>query len=158
VQTAGVRISAKADYAVRAVIELAGASSEAPLKGEAVATAQAIPLKFLENILGDLRHSGIIASRRGAEGGYWLAQAPDAISVADIIRAVEGPMATVRGERPENIAYEGNAEPLKRVWIAVRAALRGVAENVTVADLADGDLPMHVQALADDPEAWVSGR
>jgi Rrf2 family protein len=153
-----VRISAKADYAVRAVIELASATSASPLKGEAVATAQSIPLKFLENILSDLRHNGIIASRRGAEGGYWLALPPEEVTVADIIRAVEGPMATVRGERPERIVYEGNAEPLQRVWIAVRAALRSVAEHVTVADLANRDLPAHVEALVDNPDAWVSPR
>ena len=153
-----MRISAKADYAVRAVIELGGATSDAPLKGEAIAGAQSIPLKFLENILSDLRHNGIIASRRGAEGGYWLALPAEEVTVADVIRAVEGPMATVRGERPERIVYEGKAEPLQQVWIAVRAALRSVTEQVTIADLRSGDLPEHVIALAADPEAWISPR
>jgi Rrf2 family protein len=150
-----VRISAKADYAVRAAIELAGASRDAPVKGDAIAKAQSIPLKFLENILSDMRHADLIASRRGAEGGYWLALPPQEITVADIIRAVEGPMATVRGERPDRIEYNGSAEPLQRVWIAVRAALRSVAEEVTLADLASGKLPANVAALADDPKAWL---
>jgi Rrf2 family protein len=154
-QTERVRISAKADYAVRAAIELAGASRDAPVKGDTIATAQSIPLKFLENILSDMRHADLIASRRGAEGGYWLALPPQEITVADIIRAVEGPMATVRGERPDRIEYAGSAEPLQRVWIAVRAALRSVAEEVTLADLASGDLPPDVAALADDPKAWM---
>jgi Rrf2 family protein len=149
-----VRISAKADYAVRAAIELAGATSTEPIKGDAISTAQSIPLKFLENILSDMRHAGLIASRRGADGGYWLALPAEEITVADIIRAVEGPMATVRGERPERVEYSGSAEPLQRVWIAVRAALRSVAEEVTLADLASGKLPAAVDKLADDPEAW----
>jgi Rrf2 family protein len=153
-----VRISAKADYAVRAAIELAAAGDERPTKGDVIARAQGIPVKFLENILADLRHSGLVASRRGQEGGYWLARPPEEITVADIIRAVEGPLASVRGGRPEDTSYEGAAEPLQRVWIAVRASLRSVAERVTLADLASGDLPDDVAALADDPEAWVTRR
>ena len=154
-----MRVSAKADYAVRAAIELAAeASSEAPIKGTVVSKAQKIPLRFLENILADLRHAGLVTSRRGAEGGYWLARPAEEISVADIIRAVEGPLASVRGGRPEDVEYAGSAEPLQRVWIAVRASLRGVAERVTLADLASGALPPHVQELADDPEAWVTRR
>jgi Rrf2 family protein len=153
-----VRISAKADYAVRAAIELAAAGTERPTKGDAIASAQSIPLKFLENILADLRHAGIVTSRRGADGGYWLARPADEITVADIIRAVEGPLASVRGGRPEDVDYAGTAEPLQRVWIAVRASLRGVVERVTLADLADGGLPADVEALAKDPEAWVTRR
>lgn len=153
-----MRISAKADYAVRAAIELTRGSRDAPIKGDAVSTAQDIPLKFLENILSDMRHAGLVASRRGAEGGYWLAIAPAQITVADIIRAVEGPMATVRGERPEQVEYSGSAEPLQRVWIAVRAALRSVAEEVTLENLASGDLPAHVTALTDNPKAWIAPR
>lgn len=153
-----MRISAKVDYAVRAAIELTGASRDSPTKGDLISTRQGIPLKFLENILSDMRHAGIVASRRGADGGYWLAQAPTEISVADVIRAVEGPMATVRGERPEQVEYSGSAEPLQRVWIAVRAALRSVAEEVTLANLASGDLPAHVDRLTDDPKAWVAPR
>jgi Rrf2 family protein len=151
-----VRISAKADYAVRAAIELAAAGSERPTKGDTIARAQEIPLKFLENILADMRHAGLVTSRRGAEGGYRLARAPEEITVADIIRAVEGPLASVRGGRPEDVDYGGTAEPLQRVWIAVRTNLRDVVENVTLADLANGALPEKVAALSDDPESWVT--
>jgi len=114
-----MRISARADYAVRAAAELAAAGG-GPVKGEALAAAQGIPPKFLENILGDLRHARLVRSQRGAEGGYWLARPADEITVADIVRAVEGPLATVRGEPPEDVAYRGAAEPLQQVWIAVR--------------------------------------
>jgi Rrf2 family protein len=153
-----VRISAKADYAVRAAIELAANGNERPTKGDAVAQAQGIPLKFLENILADMRHAGLVTSRRGAEGGYWLARPAEEITVADIIRAVEGPLASVRGGRPEDVDYAGSAEPLQRVWISVRASLRSVVENVTLADLASGKLPKDIEALAKDPEAWVTRR
>ncbi|UTI64093.1 Rrf2 family transcriptional regulator [Paraconexibacter antarcticus] len=152
-----MRISAKADYAVRAAIHLAAnAAGERPTKGEAVATGQGIPMKFLENILGDLRHAGLVRSQRGADGGYWLNRPADAISVADVIRAVDGPLASVRGQRPEDVPYEGAAEPLQRVWIAVRHNLRAVLETVTLADLASGELPADIVKLADDPEAWVT--
>ncbi|QEC47207.1 Rrf2 family transcriptional regulator [Baekduia soli] len=153
-----MRISAKADYAVRAAIELAVSGNERPTKGDTIAQAQAIPLKFLENILADMRHAGLVTSRRGAEGGYWLARPAEEISVADIIRAVEGPLASVRGGRPEDVDYSGTAEPLQRVWIAVRAALRSVVEEVTLADLASGDLGRDIEGLAKDPEAWVTRR
>ena len=148
-----MRISARADYAVRAAVELA-AAGEGPTKGEAISQAQAIPLKFLENILSDLRHAGIVRSQRGAEGGYWLARPAAEVTVADVIRAVDGPLAAVRGERPENVSYAGPAEPLQRVWIALRKNLRDVVEEVSLADLAAGALPASVDALADDPEAW----
>ncbi|HEY3189512.1 MAG TPA: Rrf2 family transcriptional regulator [Solirubrobacteraceae bacterium] len=150
-----MRISARADYAVRAAAELAAAGG-GPVKGEALATAQGIPPKFLENILGDLRHARLVRSQRGAEGGYWLARPADEITVADIIRAVEGPLATVRGEPPEDVAYRGAAEPLQQVWIAVRKNLRAVVERVTLADVAAGRLPEHVIELARDPEAWTT--
>src|SRR5213078_5407110 len=140
--------------ALRAVIELA-AAGDGPVKGERIAQAQEIPLRFLENILGDMRQAGLVRSQRGAEGGYWLAKPAKEISVADIIRAVEGPLAAVRGEAPEDIVFSGSAESLGRVWIAVRASLRGVLENVTLADVVDGRLPARVDRLADDPEAWV---
>jgi Rrf2 family protein len=153
-----VRISAKADYAVRAAIELAVAGTERPTKGDAVAQAQGIPLKFLENILADMRHAGLVTSRRGAEGGYWLARPAEEITVADIIRAVEGPLATVRGGRPEDVDYSGSAEPLQKVWIGVRAALRSVVEEVTLADLAANKLPKGVESLVKDPEAWLTRR
>ena len=149
-----MRISAKADYAVRAATELASAK-EGPTKGDAIARAQDIPLRFLENILGDMRQAGIVRSQRGAEGGYWLARPAKEISVADIIRAVEGPLANIQDQAPEQTKYPGNAERLSEVWIAVRASLRGVLENVTLADLVDGKLPARVDKLADDPEAWV---
>jgi Rrf2 family protein len=149
-----MRISAKADYAVRAAIELAGAKA-GPTKGDAIARAQDIPLRFLENILGDMRQAGLVRSQRGAEGGYWLAKPPKEITVADIIRAVEGPLAAIRGEAPEDVVFSGSAESLGRLWVAVRASLRGVLENVTLADLVDGKLPSRVDKLADDPEAWV---
>src|SRR5580704_12358110 len=131
-----MRISAKADYAVRAVAELAAADGEKPIKAERVASAQGIPLNFLENILGELRHAGIVRSQRGAEGGFRLAKPADQISVADVIRAVEGPLATVRGGPPEESAYPGAAAELPKVWIAVRKNLRDVVERVTVADVA----------------------
>jgi Rrf2 family protein len=151
-----VRISAKADYAVRAAVELAAAPDEKPVKAERIATAQGIPLNFLENILGELRHSGIVRSHRGAEGGFRLAKPADKVTIADIIRAVEGPLASVRGGPPEDSNYPGAAEALPRVWIAVRANLRKVVEHVTVADVASGSLPKAIDKLAEDPEAWVT--
>jgi Rrf2 family protein len=149
-----VRVSAKADYALRAVIELAS-SGDGPVKGERIAQAQEIPLRFLENILGDLRHAGVVRSQRGVEGGYWLARPAEEISVADVIRGVEGPIANVRGVGPERVEYAGSAARLQDVWIAVRANLRGVLEHVSIADLAHGELPEPVAELAADPEAWL---
>jgi Rrf2 family protein len=151
-----MRISAKADYAVRAVVELAAAEGDKPVKAERVATAQDIPLNFLENILGELRHAGIVRSHRGAEGGFRLAKPANQVTVADVIRAVEGPLASVRGGPPEDSAYGGASAALPRVWIAVRANLRRVVEHVTVADVASGALPKAVEKLAEDPEAWVT--
>ena len=151
-----VRVSAKADYALRACIELAAAEGEGHVKGDRIAQAQDVPLKFLENILGDLRHAGLVRSQRGAEGGYWLARAPGEITVADVVRAVEGPIANVRGLGPETVEYVGAAEPLRDVWIAVRASLRNVVEHVTLADVAAGKLPGKIDRLAEDPEAWVT--
>jgi Rrf2 family protein len=152
-----VRISAKADYAVRAALELAAAAGDArPVKAERMATAQGIPLNFLENILAELRHAGIVRSQRGADGGFRLAKPPGETTVADVIRAVEGPLASVRGGPPEEAAYDGAAMALPRVWIAVRANLRAVVEHVTLADLAAGRIPAKIDRLADDPEAWVT--
>jgi Rrf2 family protein len=143
-----VRVSAKADYAIRAMIELAAAEVEGqPVKGDRLAQAQQIPLKFLENILGDLRQSGLVRSQRGAEGGYWLARPAAEVTVADVIRAVEGPIAHVRGVRPEDVEYTGSARPLQDVWIALRANMRAVLETVTLAELADGELPAAVRRL-----------
>ena len=151
-----MRISAKVDYAVRAAVELAAASAEKPVKAEAIANAQGIPLNFLENILGELRHAGIVRSHRGAEGGFRLAKPPEKVTVADIMRAVEGPLASVRGGPPEDASYTGAAETLPRVWIAVRANLRKVVEHVTLAEVAAGKIPAAVDRLAEDPEAWVT--
>ena len=148
-----MRVSAKADYAVRALIELAGAG-EGPTKGERIAQAQGIPPKFLENILLDLRRAGLVDSMRGAEGGYWLARPAAEITIADVIRAVDGPLASVRGRRSEELAFEGSAEPLLRVWVAVRASLRQVLEAVTLADVVRGELPPVVEALTADADAW----
>jgi Rrf2 family protein len=149
-----VRVSAKADYAIRAAVELA-AAGDGPTKGDRIAQAQSIPPNFLENILVDLRNAGLVGSRRGADGGYWLARPAAEISLADVIRAVDGPLANVRGIRSEQLEYDGSAERLRDVWVAVRASLRGVLENVTLADLARGELPPAVQALAADPDAWA---
>src|SRR5438034_10156438 len=126
-----MRVSAKVDYALRACAELA-AAGDGPVKGDRLAQAQQIPLKFLENILLDLKHAGLVQSQRGTEGGYWLAKDPAEISLADVIRAVEGPIANVRGERPEQVEYAGAAEALREVWIAVRGSLRAVLEEVTL--------------------------
>jgi Rrf2 family protein len=148
-----VQISAKADYAIRALAELAAAGG-GPVKGERLANSQQIPAKFLENILSELRHAGLLFSQRGAEGGYWLARPAAEITLADIIRAVDGPLANVRGQRPEMVDYEGAAKRLSEVWIAVRANLRLVLERVTLADLVDGPLPEAVMELALNPDAW----
>ena len=150
-----MRVSAKADYAVRAAAELA-AAEEGPIKGERLAEAQDIPLQFLEHILLELKHQGIVRARRGAKGGYWLARPADEVTIADIVRAVEGPIADVQSTPPEAIEYRGNAEPLQKVWIAVRASLRTVLENVTLADLVSGDLPPVVDELIASPDAWVA--
>lgn len=150
-----MRVSAKADYAVRAAAELA-AAGDGPVKGEKLADAQDIPLQFLEHILLDLKHSGIVRARRGARGGYWLARPADDITVADVIRAVEGPIAHVQSAPPDQIEYRGNAEHLRDVWIAVRANLRAVLESVTLADLVSGELPAVVETLASSPDAWAT--
>jgi Rrf2 family protein len=149
-----VRISAKTDYALRAAIELASLGSDSPVKGEAIATAQGIPLRFLENILGDLRNAGVIESRRGVEGGYLLSRPADQITLADVIRAVDGPLANVAGTRPNLLEYEGSTERLRDIWVGVRAALRSVLEETTVADVANKKLPKHVEELVADRDAW----
>ena len=149
-----MRVSAKVDYAVRAAAELA-AAGPGPVKGEAIAQAQGVPLKFLENILGELRHAGLVRSQRGTEGGYWLAKPAEEITIADVIRAVEGPLASVRGEPPESVRYGGAAQALGILWVAVRANLRAVLVEVTVADVAAGDLPDIVDEITSDPAAWV---
>ena len=149
-----MRISAKVDYALRAMVELAGVEGTGPVKGDRLAEAQDIPAKFLEGILSSLRTAGLVSSQRGAEGGYWLARPAAEITVAQVIRAVEGPLANVRGVRPESLDYHGPAATLQDVWVAVRGSLRHVLEAVSLADIAAGTLPPTVRAIADDPEAW----
>jgi Rrf2 family protein len=149
-----VRISAKTDYALRAAIELASLETDSPVKGEAIATAQGIPLRFLENILGDLRNAGIVESRRGVEGGYLLSRPADQIALADVIRAVDGPLANVAGTRPNLLEYQGSTERLRDIWVGVRAALRSVLEETTLADVANKKLPKHVEEMVADRDAW----
>ena len=150
-----MRVSAKTDYALRAAVELAAAGGGGPVKGEKLATSQSIPLRFLENILLQLRHAGIVESRRGADGGYRLARPSEEITLADVIRAIDGPLAGVSGQRPETLDFKGSSEPLREVWVAVRASLRGVLEQVTLADVASGELPGNVRDLTSEPDAWV---
>lgn len=150
-----MHVSAKADYAVRAAVHLASVS-EGPTTAESIAAAQGISPKFLEAILGTLRAAGLVRSQRGAHGGYWLSRPADAITVADVLRAVDGPLASVRGQRPEEVAYSGTAEPLAQVWIAVRASAREVLEHVTLADVATGRLPAAVTDRTGRPESWRS--
>src|SRR6478736_2830927 len=149
-----MHVTAKADYAVRAVIELTGSSQAAPRKVDDIAQAQSIPVSFLENILTQLRSSGVVRSQRGPEGGYWLARPAEELDLAHVIRAVEGPLVGVRGQRPEEIEYSGSAESLQQVWIALRANLRKVLEETTVADVAGGKLPKEVVALTKADAAW----
>jgi Rrf2 family protein len=151
-----MHITAKADYAIRAVVELSDSSQLEPRKVDDVAQAQSIPVSFLENILTQLRSSGIVRSQRGPEGGYWLAKPAEDVSLAQIIRAVEGPLVGIRGQRPEEVEYRGSAESLQGVWVAVRANLRKVLERVTVADVAAGKLPKDVLALTREEEAWLT--
>lgn len=149
-----MRLSARVDYGLRAGAELA-AAGPGPVKADQIARAQDIPGKFLESILLQLRRAGIVRSQRGAEGGYWLARPAQDISLADVIRALDGPLALMRGERPEHVEYRGAAKSLQEVWIALRANERAVLERVTLADLASGDLPERVERLTVDPRAWT---
>jgi len=148
-----MRLTAKADYAVRAMAELA--SSEGPVKGDRIAERQEIPFRFLENILSDLRRARLVESHRGVDGGYWLAKPAAEITVADVVRAVEGPLANVRGQRPEALQYIGAATSLRDVWVALRANVRAVLEAVTIADVAAGKLPEVVRGLTANPESWL---
>ena len=152
-----VYISAKADYGMRALLELTSAYREDPtrlVKGEAIASAQGIPLKFLEGILRELRQTGILVSQRGAEGGYRLDRDPGRIMIADVVRALDGPLAAVRGHRPEDLDYPGTSASLREVWIAVRAAMRSVLERISLDEVSRGDLPDDVLELLKDPDAW----
>jgi Rrf2 family protein len=152
----GVHISAKVDYGTRALLALAERGE--PATAEALADAQGLPVRFLGAILIDLRRAGIVSSQRGAEGGYRLARGADEITVADVMRALDGPLAEVRGLRPEAAHYEGAAEHLQDVWVAVRASLRNVLERVTLEDIVAGRLPRPVARLTEDPDAWEPRR
>lgn len=147
-----MQVTAKSDYAVRAMLEIAAAGG-APVKGEAVAASQEIPPAFLESILSEMRQSGLLNSRRGPDGGYWLARPAAEITVADIVRAADGPLALVRGDRPESVTYAPPATRLTDVWVAVRASLRAVLEEVSLAAVLEGKLPPGVAQMLDDPGA-----
>nr|WP_269326485.1 Rrf2 family transcriptional regulator [Kineosporia mesophila] len=149
-----VRISAKTDYAVRAALELAAAPEGVWIKTETVAERQSIPLPFLLNILAELRTAGLVQSRRGAEGGYRLALPSTEIKIADVIRVIDGPLANIAGERPEDVAYSGAATALRDIWVALRAKMRVVLEGATLADVANGTLPAEVTALLADDDVW----
>lgn len=151
-----MRVSARADYALRAAAELATVAPDQRLKRDALATRQDIPLEFLESVLLDLKHAGIVQSQRGASGGFRLARPPDEISLADVIRAVDGPMSDVRGDRPERIEYRGAAHHLQHIWIALRASLREILEGTSLQDLVDGKLSPEIRRLVDMPDAWIS--
>lgn len=150
-----MRVSARADYAIRALLELTAAGSGEPVRGDAIARAQGIPAKYLENLLADLRRVRLIASRRGASGGYRLARPASAITLADVIRAIDGPLAGVRDAAPEDVSYEGAAASLRDVWVALRASMRTVLEATTLADVAAGKLPAAVRRLLREPDAWT---
>jgi Rrf2 family protein len=148
-----MRLSARGDYALRAAVELA-THDGAPMKVDEIAELQEIPPSFLVNILAALRRADLVRSRRGADGGYWLARPARDITVADVIRATEGPLAGVRGEAPEDLEYKGAAAPLREVWVAARASLREVLEQVTLADVVEGALPQAVADRTAGADAW----
>ena len=150
-----MHISAKADYATRAMLTLAAGGGRA-MTADSIAEAQNLPSKFLGAILNDLRRAGLVTSHRGSDGGYKLARGADEIVVADVMRAVDGPLAEVRGVRPEAASYTDAAVHLQEVWVAVRASLRSVLETVSLAHVVDGSLPPAVGELTADPDAWRS--
>ncbi len=151
-----MRVSAKADYGLRAMASLAllSAGRDGPVTREQIGESQEIPVAFLENILLDLKRAGLVTSVRGQRGGFRLSRPANTITLAQVIRALEGPLASVRGQRPESLAYTGPAATLREVWIAVRANLRAVLEQVTIADLVEGRLPEDIAALTEVPDAW----
>lgn len=151
-----MRISARADYAVRAALQLAASRDEGPLKAEAIAEAQDIPHKFLEGILNDMRRGGLVLSQRGGNGGYRLARPAGTITIADVIRAVDGPLVSVRGVRPPDLSYTGPAQSLLPLWIALRSNVREILEGVSLADVASAQLPVEVCALTEPPAAWTN--
>jgi Rrf2 family protein len=154
VQNGAVHISAKAEYAVRALLVMAADPDNKPIPGEAIARSQNMPMKFVENTLVELRRTGLVQSQRGAAGGFRLGRPANRITIADVVRAVDGPLAEVRGDRPENAVYEGPAEHLQTVWVATRAALRSVLEHVTLADVVNGRIPKKILKLTEAPDAW----
>jgi len=149
-----VHVTAKADYAMRAIVEISVAPN-GRAKAEQIASAQDIPLGFLRGILTDLRRSGLIVSQRSANGGFRLARPASEITIAEVVRSVEGPLALVRGLRPTELDYPGATAPLRDVWIALRANLRAVLDHTTIADVAEGRLPELVRSLAADPDSWL---
>jgi Rrf2 family protein len=149
-----MRVSAKSDYALRALIEMAGRTDGAPVSAEELGRLQEIPHGFLQAILADLRRSGVVVSQRGQSGGWRLNRAPEEISVADVIRAVDGPLVSVYGLRPEAVSYNQSAAVLQHVWIAARRSLRDVFEQVTLQHMADGKLPKAVTSRTADEDAW----
>lgn len=151
-----MKLSARVDYALRAVCELAAA--DGPRNVEQLSVAQQVPAKYLESILGELRRGQLLRSQRGPVGGFRLARAPEQISIADVIRALEGELANVRGNRPEDLSYVGAAASLQQVWIALRASERAILELVTLADVANGQMPELVQKLVAEPAAWARPR
>ncbi|MCZ9342708.1 Rrf2 family transcriptional regulator [Streptomyces sp. TRM76130] len=151
-----MRISARADYAVRAALQLVASGDDGPVKAEAIADAQDIPHKFLEGILSDMRRGGLVISQRGGNGGYRLAKPADAISIADVIRVVDGPLVSVRGVRPPELSYQGPAQSLLPLWIALRSNVREILDGVTLADVASAELPAQVAELTDTPGAWTN--
>ena len=148
-----MRISAKVDYAVRAMAQLAAEPQGEPVKAEEIARAQDIPLKFLLGILNDLKRAYLLRSQRGAEGGYSLGRPADEITLADVIRAIDGPLANVHDTSLSELQYQGPAESLREIWMAVRASLRSVLETTTLADLAGGSLPDNVKEMASTYQA-----
>jgi Rrf2 family protein len=151
-----MRVSAKSDYALRALIEIAGRTESGPVSAEEIGRLQDIPHGFLQAILADLRRADVVVSQRGQSGGWRLGRPADEVSVADVIRAVDGPLVSVYGLRPEAVTYNESAMVLQHVWIAARTSLRQVFESVTIQHLADSKLPKNVQALTHDEDAWMS--
>lgn len=149
-----MQISAKSDYAIRALLNLAAHEPEL-VKVDQLVREQGLPKKFVEAILGELRRAGIVRSQRGADGGYALARPAAEITLGSVIRAVDGPLAEVRGLRPHETSYAGVAEHLPEVWIAVRVALRRVLDGTTLQQVLTGALPDPVRRMLEDPDAWL---
>jgi Rrf2 family protein len=150
-----MRVSAKSDYALRALIEIAGRTEEGPVSAEEIGRLQEIPHGFLQAILADLRRASVVVSQRGQSGGWRLARPAAEVTVADVIRAVDGPLVSVYGLRPESVTYNDTAQVLQLVWIAARSSLRDVFESVSIQDLVDGKLPRAVAARTRDEDAWL---